>query len=153
MLCAAKTAIGPDEHTPSLAARLSELGAGELLRVLRDRPAATPQDDDAATYAAKIQKQEGEVRFTETTAAIYNRFRAFDPWPGVFTGDLKFLDMRPAEGSGEAGSILRIGEGVVVATADGAIELLSVQRSGKARTTATEFARSAQWRVGARLRG
>jgi methionyl-tRNA formyltransferase len=152
MLSIARTPIGPDEHTPSLASRLAALGANEMVKVLRAFHPDTPQDDSAATHAPKIEKQEGEIQWTESTATIYDKFRAFDPWPGVFTGDLKFIDMRPAEGSGPAGTILRIDDGVVMATSDGAIELLTVQRAGKSRVAAAEFARGAGWRVGERIR-
>ncbi len=150
-LSVVRAPIGPDEHTPALSARLSELGADEMLKVLRAMPPDSQQDHAAATLAPKIEKQEGEIAWTETAAAIYNKFRAFDPWPGVFAGDLKFLEMRLAEGSGEPGRVLRLGEGVVVATSNGAIELRTVQRAGKARVPAVEFARGANWRVGNRL--
>jgi methionyl-tRNA formyltransferase len=151
MLSVARTEIGPDEHTPSLASRLSTLGATELLATLRTWPAATPQDHALATYAPKIEKSEGEIRWTESTSAIYDKFRAFDPWPGVFAGEIKILDVRPASGNGDPGTILGMGEGVIVATADGALELLVVQRAGKSRVSAVEFARGAGWRAGARL--
>jgi methionyl-tRNA formyltransferase len=151
ILSAAPTGIGADEHAPSLALRLSRLGAGELLNVLRHDRRAAPQEHSQATYAPKIEKNEGEIRWSEPAAAIYNRFRAFDPWPGVFNGDLKFVDLRPASGAGDAGTILRVGEGVVVAALDGAIELLTVQRAGKSAVSATEFARGAGWRPGMRV--
>lgn len=149
MLSAVKTAIDPDERAPSLATRLAALGAEEMTRVLRMAIPETPQNHAAATYAPKVEKGEGEIRWNERTASIYNRFRAFDPWPGVFTGDLKFLEMRPVTASGSPGTILRMDSGVVVATVDGAIELLAVQRAGKSRTAALELARNAGWRVGA----
>ena len=152
MLSIARTPIGPDEHTPSLAARLSELGAQELLSVLRDWPEEIEQDHSLATLAPKIEKSEGEIRWTDSAAAIYNKFRAFDPWPGVFSGDVKFLDLRPASGSGEPGTILRVGGGVVVATADGAIDLLAMQRAGKSRVTGAEFARGAGLQPGSQWR-
>jgi methionyl-tRNA formyltransferase len=148
ILSIARTAIGPDEHTPSLAARLAGLGAEAMVEVLRDLRPGTEQEHSAATYAPKIEKQEGEVRWDETTAAIYNRFRAFDPWPGVYRGDVKYVDMRPATGAGNPGTILRLDDGVVVATGDGALELLEVQRAGKSRVRAIEFARGAGWRAG-----
>jgi methionyl-tRNA formyltransferase len=153
MLAKARTSIGADERTPAVAARLSRLGADAMVSVLRDfdRRTETPQDDALATHAPKIDKSEGEVWWNETTASIYNRFRAFDPWPGITAGELKLTDVRLAGGSGESGTILRIEEGVIVATADGALELLEVQRSGKARVRATEFAHSAGWRPGSRL--
>ena len=132
MLAVERTEIGPDERMPSLAARLSRLGAEALARVLASPPPETPQDHAAATYAPKIEKSEGAIRWTETTAAIYNKFRAFDPWPGFFAGDLKLIDIAPASGHGEPGTILSTGkDGVIVATGDGALRLITVQRPGK----------------------
>lgn len=153
LLAIAKTPIGPDEHTPAVAARLSKLGAEAMANALREFESRTEtaQDDALATLAPKIEKQEGEIRWSETTASIYNRFRAFDPWPGVFTGDLKLTNLRPAAGHGEPGTILRLDDTVVIATADGALELIEVQRAGKARVRAAELARSAGWRAGARV--
>lgn len=147
--------IGPDEHAPSLASRLSRAGAELLMRTLRavESGAAqeTPQDHAKATYAPKIEKSEGEIRWSDPTAAIYNKFRAFDPWPGVFAGDLKLIDVAPAAGNGDPGTILAIDDGVTVATGDAALRLIVVQRAGKARQRAAEFARGAGWRVGARI--
>ena len=150
LLSIARTPIGPDEHAPSLAARLARMGAEELLAVLQamgDR-VAVPQDHSQATYAPKIEKTEGEIRWSDSTAAIYNKYRAFDPWPGIFTADLKLIEIAPAAGSGEPGTILSIDGGVTVATGDGAMRLIVLQRAGKSRLRAAEFARGAGWRVG-----
>lgn len=136
------TEIGPDERTPSLAARLSLRGASALMRVLADMPSETPQDHAAATYAPKIEKSEGAIDWTETTAAIYNKFRAFDPWPGVFAGDLKLIDLVPTSGHGAPGTILSADhDGVMVATGDGAIRLITVQRPGKPKVAAADLLR------------
>jgi len=135
------TEIAPDEHTPSLAARLSSLGASALLRALNESPAETPQDHAAATYAPKIEKSEGAIRWTETTAAIYNKFRAFDPWPGIFAGDLKLIDIAPADGHGAPGTILSGTDGVIVATGDGALRLITVQKPGKPKVAASDLLR------------
>lgn len=151
ILSAQRVAIGPDEHAPALAARLALLGAEELVRVLNRRSDEAPQDHPAATYAPKIEKSEGEIRWTERAANIYDRFRGFDPWPGVFSGDLKFVDMRPVRGSGDAGTIIGFGDGVIVAAGDGAIELITVQRAGKGRVAALELARASRWREGMRI--
>jgi methionyl-tRNA formyltransferase len=56
ILSIARTAIGPDEHTPSLAARLAGLGAEAMVEVLRDLRPGTEQEHSAATYAPKIEK-------------------------------------------------------------------------------------------------
>jgi len=147
-----KTAIGPDEHAPSLSRRLSKIGAELLLRTLASDMHERPQDHSQATLAPKIEKSEGEIRWSDSAATIYNKFRAFDPWPGVFRGDLKLIDIAPAEASGTPGEILSIDDrAVTVATGKGALDLIVLQRAGKARQRAPEFAHGVGWRVGARL--
>jgi methionyl-tRNA formyltransferase len=142
--------IGTAERAPSLSARLAQLGADTLVRVLDNITPGTPQDDARATYAPKIEKDEGKVRWSDPTALIYNKFRAFDPWPGVFVDDVKLIDLQPASGSGSPGQILSIDDaGVTVATGDGAILLIALQRAGRARMAAVEFGHGAGWRVGA----
>jgi methionyl-tRNA formyltransferase len=153
MLAVATTEIGDDERTPSLARRLSLLGAEALLSVLRDLPNTIemPQDHAKATLAPKIEKSEGEVHWTEAASAIYNRFRAFDPWPGIFVrhGEetIKLTEIRPAEGSGAPGTILDLGDDVVVACSEGAMRILEMQRPGKPRTPAGAVARGLGWSV------
>jgi methionyl-tRNA formyltransferase len=142
MLAIETTEIGPDERTPSLASRLSRLGADALLRVLGSMPDGTPQDHAAATYAPKIEKSEGAIDWNDTTAATYNKFRAFDPWPGIFAGDLKLIDVTPASGHGAPGTILSANhDGVIVATGDGALRLITVQRPGKPKAAAADVLR------------
>lgn len=144
--------IGPDERTPQLAQRLSHLGADALAAVLREvengTAVETPQDHARATIAPKIEKSEGEITFDEPAHAIYNRFRAFDPWPGIVFRDLKLTDLRPSEGSAAPRTLLEIGEGVVVACGDGALRILEMQRPGKPRTPAAAVARGLGWKAG-----
>jgi len=152
MLAVETTPIDPDEHTPRLASRLSALGAEALVRVLDDLAGGTavetPQDHGQATLAPKIEKGEGAIRWSDSTRVIYDRFRAFDPWPGVSFGDLKLIDIQPAAGHGEPGTILAIDDAVVVATGDGGMRLVTVQRPGKPRVPAVVLARGSSWKVG-----
>lgn len=142
MLAIETTEIGPDERTPSLASRLSTIGAETLRRVLATRPEGKPQDHAAATYAPKIEKSEGAIHWSDPTATIYNKFRAFDPWPGVFAGELKLIDIAPASGHGAPGTILNTNhDGVIVATGDGALRLITVQRPGKPKAAAADVLR------------
>lgn len=152
MLMTVKTEIGADEHTPSLAARLSLLGAEALGGALAGDTEETPQDHAQATLAPKIEKSEGAVDWTQPARAIYDKFRAFDPWPGLFTPELKLIDIAPAAGSGDPGTILSIGDdGVTVAAGEGAIRLITVQRAGKPRAAAADLARGGGWVRGDRL--
>jgi methionyl-tRNA formyltransferase len=147
-----RTAIGAEEHAPSLSNRLSQIGASLLLRTLASEMHEMPQNHSQATYAPKIEKSEGEIRWSDTAKSIYDKYRAFDPWPGVFRGDLKLMQIAPANASGSPGEILAIDDrAVTVATGAGALDLFVLQRAGKARQRAAEFARGAGWRVGALL--
>jgi methionyl-tRNA formyltransferase len=142
MLAIETTEIGPDERTPSLASRLSRIGAEALRRVLGSMPDGTPQNHNAATHAPKIEKSEGAIHWNDSTASIYNKFRAFDQWPGIFAGELKLIDIAPASGHGAPGTILKsTSDGVIVATADGALRLVTVQRPGKPRAAAADVLR------------
>ncbi|HKO56988.1 MAG TPA: methionyl-tRNA formyltransferase [Thermoanaerobaculia bacterium] len=151
MLAVETTEIGPDERTPSLARRLAQIGGEALARVLRAMPPEVEQDHARATYAAKIDKAEGAVRWEEPAKRIYDRFRAFDPWPGLFTPELKLIDLRPADGNGAPGTILKIDDGVTVAAGDGALRVITMQRPGKNRAPAGEVARSLSLRAGDRM--
>ncbi len=148
MLAVETIDIGPDEHAPSLSRRLSQLGADLLVRTLRDLRPGTDQDHSKATYAPKIEKREGLVTFTESAETIYNRFRAFDPWPGVFFESggetIKILEMS-VEGGPPTGPVWDI------AVPNGTIRLITLQRPGKPRAAAADIARGLGWRAGAAL--
>ncbi len=156
--------IGPDERTPSLAKRLSGLGGRAILPVLTaiegGTAKETPQDHGQATLAPKIAKQEGAIRWSDSASSIHNRFRAFDPWPGLFfewRGEAVKLTELVPESTGrdfaiEPGTILSLdANGVTVATTDGTIRIVEMQRPGKPRAAAADVARGLGWRAGERL--
>lgn len=158
ILAAESIDIAPDERASSVSRRLARAGADLLVRVLRDPPAGSPQDDTQATHAPKIEKREGLVTFAEPAAEIYNRFRAFDPWPGVFFvsgGEtIKIIEMHVIgrEAPLPPGSIVALGmTSVDVAVADGAVRLLTLQRAGKPKAPAGDIARGLGWRAGASI--
>ncbi len=60
-----------------------------------------PQNDAEATYCKKIRKQDGRVD-GEDAQTIYNKYRAFEGWPGVFAPDgTKFEAMALLDTEGE----------------------------------------------------
>jgi len=147
MLAAVRTPIDPDEHSPALGSRLSALGAEAMLRMLRARPPEVEQDHARATLAPKIEKEEGLVDWSAPARAIYDKFRAFDPWPGIFTATMKLIELAPADAHGEPGTIVAIDDGVVVACGEGALRVRTIQRAGKPRVSAADVARAEHWRV------
>jgi methionyl-tRNA formyltransferase len=89
MLLQEATDIGLSDTTPELAARMAEMGAplmASTLRGLADGSLkATPQDHDAATVARLLKKEDGKIDWNRPAREIYNRMRAFTPWPGAFS--------------------------------------------------------------------
>jgi len=132
MLAIERTPIGPDERTPDVASRLSIIGAEAMTRTLRTSWTETPQDHSQATLAPKIEKSEGAILWSDPARLIYDKFRAFYPWPGVFAGDLKLIELARVEATDD---------GVVVQCGEGALRVLSVQKPGKSPIRATDFVR------------
>lgn len=84
-----ETPIGSNETTPELAARLAEVSAtlmAETLRGLRDNTIhPNPQNPADATLAPLLKKEDGRIDWSQPAQLIYNRMRAFTPWPGAYS--------------------------------------------------------------------
>lgn len=81
---------------PALAKAGSKLLIDTLLELQRGTIKPQSQDASKATYASLIKKEDGYVSLNEMSADIYNKYRAYVQWPGVYTyvKDLeKFLDI------------------------------------------------------------
>jgi methionyl-tRNA formyltransferase len=81
--------IRATETTPELSERLSVAGAPLMERTLRGLADGTLktqiQDHLAVTMAPILKKDDGLVRWTTSAEEIFNRQRAFTPWPGIHT--------------------------------------------------------------------
>ncbi|MCK4836734.1 MAG: methionyl-tRNA formyltransferase [Candidatus Aminicenantes bacterium] len=80
--------ILPTDTTETLMDRLSQEGAPLLVEILNNifqqKIKKQPQDHTRATYAPAIHKQEGRVDWNQSATQIFNKHRAFTPWPGLF---------------------------------------------------------------------
>jgi methionyl-tRNA formyltransferase len=150
MLDVARLPIGPDDTSPEVERRLARLGAERLLVVLEQLAAGTavetPQDPLAATYAPKITREEGRVDWSRPAREIHNRVRGLQPWPLVSTviaGHRCLIHTTRPHPQGAAvapGTILSADAGgIVVATGDRALAILSLQPEGRRVMTAREF--------------
>lgn len=164
MLATASCAV--DGHTSaSLHAELANLGPPLLLEVLENLPQyqarAQLQDDGAATYAHKIEKQEGLVDWHRPADELARRIRAFNPFPGchTFLGGtrIKLWEASVIEGSAAGlspGTIVdSTHEGIAVACADGLLSIVSLQLAGGKRLNTRELlhARGEQFAPGTHL--
>ena len=130
------------ERTSELTARLFLLGARMLPGVLSDlsegRLTPVPQDDSMASVTRLVRRGDGEVDWRRPARYVERMVRAYDPWPGVFTTwyarTLKILDASVVEdgpSQGPPGTVFLYGDGLAVATGEGALELHRVQLAGR----------------------
>ena len=147
--------IARDETGGSLHDRLAQIAPATLEKALtslqQGNAARIPQDSSLATYAPKLQRDDGRIDWTEAAALIERKVRAFDPWPGAFTllrneagtqRKLKIYRAKLTESAeGAPGEILRSNGSLVVVAKGGSLALGEVQLEGKRRMTAAEFLR------------
>jgi methionyl-tRNA formyltransferase len=149
--------IAPDETGGSLHDRLAEIAPDALKEALAQLQAGTgpriPQDSPAATYAPKLEREDGRIDWRESTELIERKIRAFDPWPSAFTV------LRDDAGTERKLKIFRASvvdscsadpANLVIPAGNGAVRLEEVQLEGKRRMSAVEFLRgyNAPLRIG-----
>jgi len=96
--------INENEKSDELLNRLSEIGKYILIdtinKILKNQILSYKQEGKI-TYAPPISKQEGRIQFNQNAFEIYNKFRAFYPWPGIYFYSnnlmIKIKDMKPSQ--------------------------------------------------------
>ena len=165
ILTQAVTPIAPEDNSQTLHDRLATMGAELLVKTIPDcvagRIAPRPQPAEGASYARKIAKEDGRLTWTQPARTLWNRIRAFTPWPGAFThhttGGRELLlkvwlaEVLPSE-RGQPGEILQADKaGITVACGSGALRILMLQREGGRRLSAWEFLAGHPLNIGERL--
>src|SRR5581483_7131983 len=115
-----------------------------------------PQDDSRATVTKIITKADGEVNWQQSAQEIYNQFRAFYLWPGIWTQfggkKIKLLDVYPASESSAAGSPGTVVDGgQVICGNNSMLEIKSLQPEGKSEMLMAEFLNGYRNFVGSKL--
>ena len=155
-----RVGIGPDETAGELHDRLAELGASVVVETVEHIEAGTvdtlEQDEARASQAPKIFKEDARIDWSRTAQQVHDQVRGLSPYPAAWTVDgdtlLKIYKTCPAKGAGEPGEVIEAeGECFVVACGERAVEVLEVQRQGKAKMSAEEFLRGYAFQPGDRL--
>ena len=156
MLLQQEIDIAPEETAPELAASMAEAGAPLMLATLRglvsENLVPRPQDNDQATYAPLLKKEDGRIDWNLAAQQIYNRMRGFTPWPGAYTsfrGQTCHLWAEPFSlqtlTGGAPGTIFREDTQILIACGHATLlRLLSVKLEGRKQISAVEFANGAR---------
>ena len=147
MLLKGSVPITADTTGETLHDDMADLGAKLIMAALDDWPnlKAEPQDEALVTYAAKIDKAESRLDFSQPAEVLERKIRAFNPYPAVFfeyDGErYKILRATVVEAVGKPGQILVGDERLVIACGDKALEVMEIQRQGKKKMPTAELLR------------
>jgi methionyl-tRNA formyltransferase len=153
MIADVRRPIGGDETSADVERDLARLGATLLVSVV-DRLAEgpieeRPQDDAAATYAPRLQKEEGAIDWDQPARDIHNHVRGLHPWPLAFSylNGRRVIVRRTAVASMDTAAPSAVPSTVLTARPDdflvaagrGALRIVELQAEGKRPITAREF--------------
>ena len=117
---------------------LNQLDSGSL--------EATSQNSDLASYAPKLKKEDGLIKWNQPAVKIHNLVRGLMPWPGAFSflGSKRFkickTETKNCDLSDQPGVILRIsGHGIEVGTKKERIVITELQPEGKNKMDVKSF--------------
>ena len=143
--------IGPLDTAGTVHDRMAAIGAELLARTLPQIEAGTaietPQAEEGATYAKKIRPKEARIVWIRPAVETDRKIRGLSPFPGAWfqlAGDkgplrVKALLSAYEDAEGAPGEVLD--DRLLVATGEGAVRLLRVQREGRGPQDAEAFLR------------
>ena len=164
MLLTEEVVLDSQETGGSLFDKLSEVGAGLLLKTLDEleagnvHPQKQPKESTTA-YAAMLTKKMGEIDWTKSAVQIERLVRGLNPWPSAYThlGQKTLKIWRAvvyplSEQKKEPGTVILMDKKHFgVQTGDGMLEILELQLEGKKRMDADAFLRGYQLENGTKL--
>ncbi len=165
ILTQAEVEITEEDNVGTLHSKLSEAGSvllsETLPKLLEGKLTSIPQNNDEATFAYNIKRDQERIDWSKTGEEVYNHIRGLNPWPVAFTTlegqTLKvWQSVKVTGGKNELpGTIIKNeSDGITVSTGnETAIKIKELQPAGKTKMTSEEFYRGAGSKivVGSRL--
>ena len=160
MLLREECPIEDGDNFESIHDKLGALGASMIVKTLdaleNGSLTRVPQNENEATYAAKILKEDCLVSFDTDARTVHNLIRGLSPIPLAFTHtpDGKLLKLVATQIADEKtahdtpGKVLSLDGGITVACRRGAVTLLTVLPEGKGRMSAADFIRGRKIALG-----
>ncbi|WP_270222697.1 methionyl-tRNA formyltransferase [Kosakonia cowanii] len=145
--------ITSEDTSATLYDKLSALGPQGLIETLQQLAQGTAkpqvQDEDLVTYAEKLSKDEARMDWSLSAEQLERCIRAFNPWPmSWFVIDEQPIKVwkasaLPSSTQAEPGTIVEASKsGIQVATAEGILNLESLQPAGKKAMSAQDLLNS-----------
>lgn len=138
--------------------KLARIGARLMVETLacleKNEIVPKGQDDSQSTYAEKLTKEHGQIKWDLPAEIIARLVRGLQPWPMAFTHwDGKRIKIHtansvPLASDQSPGAILSIGDSIVVATGEGRLSIQELQIEGKRAMNAKEFLNGHALKVG-----
>ena len=150
-----KIKINQNDNSQDISEKLSNLASEKILdyldKILEGEVKFTEQDHSRATYAKKIQKQEGLIDWNNSAEKILGQINGLFPFPGAFflyKGErYKITKSKIGSGRGKAGEVLS--DQLEIACGNNlSIKVIEIQRQGKNIQKVGEFMLGSQIKKG-----
>ena len=173
MISRVEVPITDEDTSGTMFAKLSEAGSkllqAEMPRLIAGETTAVPQNDDEASYARNLTREDEKMDWTRTSRELFNQIRGLVPFSGAFTmWDEQVFKVWAAAnpdqvtneassvsnaGQAEPGTVLQLNKsGIEIKTGNGSLWLTEVQPAGKKVMQAADFARGGTLKPGMVLR-
>ena len=154
-----KITIKIDESTNAeeLSKKLSKISSESILEILDDifskKIKFIEQNHRLMTYAKKIQKEEGEINWSENAKKILAKINGLNPNPGAWfvykKMRYKVWRAKVVEKDGPAGTILD--KNFIIGCGDKSLEVIEIQKEGKKKLLLKDFLRGINFKQGDEL--
>lgn len=151
ILAQSRLSIGEDDTTPDLTQKLAILGQNLIINTLQRYKNGLikpiQQEHENATLCGLVKKDDGKIKWNNSAGSIYNLYRAYFEWPGIWTkfngSILKINKCLKCDFSSnlEPGTVFSRDNIICVECGSGAIRLTEVQLESKKSADINSFVR------------
>jgi len=163
-----KVQIYPEDTAKILTKKIAPVSSKLLIETIplwiEKKIIPLKQDDAQATYCQLIEREDGHIFWDSSAEDIHNKYRAFQPWPGIFSvwekedkilriklTNIK-IDEKKTEKKYEMGEVFELDGEIKVKSMNNSIILKEVQLEGKKPTNIKDFVNGHKDFVGSRLK-
>ncbi len=159
LLAQERCVIVDDDTTPTLSKKLADMAVKLLLitfeSYLNNKLSPVPQNHALATFTKMITRDDGATDFSKPAQELYNQWRAFTPWPGLWTRwkgqRLKLSKVSAGDQKLSIGLVTNESDVVMIGCGRGSLVVHSLQLEGGKELLAADFCRGHKNFVGSTL--